>query len=41
VIEIFNRDLARLVEAIRNGDSEGITDIFRRAKHARDNLYRG
>jgi prephenate dehydrogenase len=40
VIACFNRDLARLTEAIKNGDSEAIVDIFERAKHARDNLYR-
>jgi prephenate dehydrogenase len=39
VIEQFTHDLAHLVEAIRNGDNETIMAIFRRAKHARDNLY--
>ncbi len=39
VIEQFTHDLAHLVEAIRDGNNETIMDIFRRAKHARDNLY--
>jgi prephenate dehydrogenase len=40
VIELFNCDLARLVEAIKQCDSKTIMDILQRAKHARDNLYR-
>ncbi len=40
VIERFNCDLARLMKAIKQDDSEVIMDIFQRAKHARDNLYR-
>lgn len=39
VIELFTRDLARLTEAIRNHNSEVVLEVFRRAKHARDNLY--
>lgn len=39
-IEQFTRHLDRLVEAIDSGDSKAVLDIFRRAKHARDNLYR-
>lgn len=40
VIGQFSEDLARLSRAIDCGDSTAIMEIFRRAKHARDNLYR-
>lgn len=39
VIGVFTQDLARLRQAIHDGDSAAILDVFRRAKHARDNLY--
>lgn len=39
VIGHFSQDLARLTEAIQNGDSQKILEIFQRAKRARDNLY--
>jgi prephenate dehydrogenase len=38
-IEEYSRDLDCLAQAIKNGDGETIMEIFRRAKHARDNLY--
>ena len=40
MIDLFCRDLKRLMEAIDQGDSDAIMTIFQRAKHARDNLYR-
>jgi prephenate dehydrogenase len=39
VMEHFARDLDRLRLAVEDQDGEAILDIFRRAKHARDNLY--
>ncbi len=39
VLEIFGRDLDRVREAIRKGDSASVLEVFNRAKHARDNLY--
>lgn len=35
----FTEDLSRLTDAIENADSQTITQVFQRAKHARDNLY--
>ncbi|HXH04053.1 MAG TPA: prephenate dehydrogenase/arogenate dehydrogenase family protein [Candidatus Competibacteraceae bacterium] len=40
VVAQFRYDLERLTEAVQRGDSATIMDIFRRAKQARDNLYR-
>lgn len=39
VIDTFSKDLARLTAAIEQSDGAAIMEIFRRAKHARDNLY--
>ncbi|MEE4378533.1 MAG: prephenate dehydrogenase/arogenate dehydrogenase family protein [Candidatus Competibacteraceae bacterium] len=39
VLESFSDDLTRLTDAIRNTDSDTIMEVFKRAKHARDNLY--
>lgn len=40
VIDLFSRDLDRLAQAIAANDSAAIMEVFKRAKHARDNLYR-
>lgn len=37
----FQHDLSQLISAIENSESEIIMETFRRAKHARDNLYLG
>jgi prephenate dehydrogenase len=39
VIEEYSKNLGYLARAIADGDEEAIMAIFRRAKHARDNLY--
>jgi prephenate dehydrogenase len=39
VLRRFGADLDRLAAAIESADSDAIYDVFRRAKHARDNLY--
>lgn len=37
----FNRDLGRLATALEQGDGGTLLAVFRHAKNARDNLYRG
>jgi len=39
MMTLFNTELARLAEAIRNDDRAAILSTFQRAKRARDNLY--
>ena len=39
MMTLFNTELARLAEAIRNDDRATILSTFQRAKRARDNLY--
>ena len=39
VLQRFTDDLAQLSNAIQQADSNTLYDVFRRAKHARDNLY--
>lgn len=39
MMTLFNTELARLAEAIRNDDRAVILSTFQRAKRARDNLY--
>ena len=39
VLQRFSTDLIQLREAIEQADSNTLYDVFRRAKHARDNLY--
>lgn len=39
VLQRFSGELAQLAQAIKNSDSDTLYEVFRRAKHARDNLY--
>lgn len=39
-LEAFNRDLASLANAISRADGDVVLELFKRAKFARDNLYR-